>query len=126
MTSLTRDPDLELSSLIRDLRSYLMDNGFEHTRRSGELAAEGFGDKLVGLWVRTGYTHGSYRVNVYGRVNGARQGQHFIDFNRGVDPSRIIEFQKAIANWDGQVWPPHPDMVRAETGQGKGWPQWGR
>ena len=123
--SLKADPDAGLSSLIRDLRAYLMNNGFELTTRSGELVAK-LGDHKIGMWVRTGYTHGSYRVNVYGRTGGSRQGQYYIDFMRGVSPGRVIEFQRALADWDGMTWPPHPDMVRSETGQGKGWPQWSR
>lgn len=119
--TVTDFPDHTLSVQIEDLRRRLLDSGYQHARRSGELV--GMSDNGTEIHVRTGYVHGSYRVVVFGRDRGERQGQHFLDFNRGTSPARIVEVTKALTEWDGQLWPPHPDFRKSETGQGKGWPQ---
>ena len=120
MTATPTEADEPLRSSIRDMREYLLDNGYAHGSRAGELLGHGAdGTKIT---VRTGYTHGSFRIHVFGRVNGSRQGQHFVDINRGANDSHPIEIQKALAEWDGQHWPPHPDFRLSPTGQGDGWP----
>lgn len=120
MTTLA-NPDETLSAQVRDLRRKLIDHGWEHTRRSGGLS--GRADNGTEIQIRTGYVHGSYRLLVFGRINGERHGQHYLDFSRGVSPARVVEITQALADWDGVVWPPHPDFQPSSTGQGKGWPQ---
>lgn len=120
MTATAIKADEQLRSQIRDMRAYLLNQGYTHGSRAGEL--EGRADNGTEITVRTGYTTGSFRINVFGRVKGSRQGQHFVDINRGADPARVLEIQKALAAWDGQCWPPHPDFAKSPTGQGDGWP----
>jgi hypothetical protein len=109
-----------LSEGVRGMREFLLNQGWQHGRRPGELNSRA--DNGTEIHIRTGYTHASFRLIVFGRLNGEKQGQHYIDFNRGVDPRRILEIQQSLADWDGVVWPPHPDMVPSNTGQGDGWP----
>lgn len=116
----TPDPDRLLSDAVRELREALINSGFQHGRRPGELV--GKADNGVDLHVRTGYTHGSYRVTAFGRDRGEKQGQVYVDINRGVTPERVIEITRALVDWDGSTWPPHPDMKASTTGQGEGWP----
>lgn len=116
----TANPDAELSAHVRDLRTYLLNSGYAHGRRAGELL--GRADNGIEITVRTGYTTGSYRINVFGRTRGARQGQCYLDINRNASLDRVTEIQQALANWDGETWPPHPDFVPSSTGQGDGWP----
>lgn len=121
MTTATGNPaDQQLSDEVRGLRQYLLDQGYQHGTRAGELL--GRADNGVEITVRTGYTTGSFRINVFGRVNGSRQGQHFLDINRGASHEHIVAIQRALADWDGQCWPPHPDFRPSPTGQGDGWP----
>lgn len=105
---------------IRGLRGFLLDQGWRHGSRPGELIS--VADNGTEIYIRTGYTHGTIRLIAFGRLNGEKQGQHYIDFVRGVSPSRMIEVQRALSDWDGQSWPPFPDMRPSVTGQGDGWP----
>lgn len=116
----TTSPDEALSIAVRDLREHLLSSGFQHGRRPGELV--GMADNGTEIHVRTGYTNGSFRLLAFGRYRGEKQGTHYIDINRGVSDERVREIKLALADWDGQCWPPHPDMVAATTGQGDGWP----
>ena len=112
----------ELSRLVENLRAGLLEHsGFEHARATGEL--RGTGANGTPIHIRTGYTHGSYRLVAFGRYRGERQGAHFVDFNRGADPGRIADVAESIANWDGVIWPPHADFRPCPVGQGQGWPQ---
>ena len=121
MSNIDTTTDDTLGMAVRDLRDKLLLQGFQHGRRPGELV--GMADNGVELHVRTGYTHGSYRVLAFGRRNGEKQGLVFIDLNRGSDPKQIVDLTRALCDWNGQIWPPDKDMHPAVTGQGDGGPQ---
>lgn len=107
-----------LAREVKRMREQLLESGYTHGRRPGELV--GRSDNGREICVRTGYTHGSYRITAFGRKNGSRQGQVYVDLNVGVDSSRVTELTRAITRWDGQTWPPHPEFRVSSTGQGEG------
>lgn len=103
---------------VQRLRARLLAAGFEHGP-VGELRRRLPDGRKV--YVRTGYTHASYRITAMGRNNGSRTGQCYVDVSDGTQlATRIDEIAEALCSDTMPHWPPHPMMHPATTGWGDG------
>ena len=104
-----------INNAIREMRERLLDSGYAHTHRGGEIVrTDSQGNHI---YVRTGYAHGAYRVVAMGRKNGSRIGQCYVDITLGSTMvTRVPELTEALARAEATAWPPHPMMQPATTG----------
>ena len=109
----------EVSAAIERLRARLLEAGYQHTHKPGELVR--VDDSGNSIFVRTGYTHGAYRVTAMGRRNGSRVGQCYIDIAVGTSRITMVdELAGALATAQATSWPPHPAFTPSQTGWGEG------
>lgn len=110
-----------LSNAIQDFRRRLVETGFVHTSRVGELLYATGGP--YDLCIRTGYSTSTYRVLVFTRNagHGQRQGQGYIDFNADRwNPELLERLYDALTRWDGKTWPLVPEISFSPVGN-PGW-----
>lgn len=121
MTTKTMFQTSDIGEAIREFRQALLDGGFFHTKRVGELQLTTGGP--YDLYVRTGYATKTYRVLVFARPagRGPRLGQHYVDYNAdNWHAERLSELLDALLTWDGKSWPVNEQLMRSSVGE-PGW-----
>ena len=119
MTTIDNDLDRTAAG-IRELRERLLESGFRHSRITGELVR--VDDHGVSLYVRTGYTHGAYRLTLFGRRNGERAGQCHVDVTDAWSAEDVDSLTQVLVHLNSDNWPPHQVFTPAQTGWGDGRP----